>query len=266
MKAMLWLIAVGLLGALAWLWQRHGGDSSRPSGAAVSAAALKIAGGDGGGLPRALPADEQLDAQSLANAAALAEAGGARVLLVARHGHLLIERYANDAAAQELVDGGDMSAAVLALVDNNATQISRRLWQPLNAHAAWLDGCCIKALPTDWLRLGILLAQDGRYEGSDIVTSGVIARLRTANGATAAGSGASGAEPFAVRNVYYLRGPDRMRLWIAPDLQIVALHVGGPAGANGWDETQLFNQILRAAADRSTAASGDLLNQLVPGH
>ena len=261
------IVAVVALGIALWLWQRGSSDGSQSAGSATQPAGLKIAGGDGGGLPRALPADEKLDEQSLSRAVALADANGASVFLVARHGHLLIEHYASGNGAAMLLNGGGMTAAALALVGDDAKQLASSLWQPLNAHDAWLDGCCLQARPIDWLRLGILLAQDGRFEGSDVVPANVIARMRNAGSALESGGKASGVEPFAARDVYYLRGNDRTRLWIAPSLQLVALHVAGPAGANGWDETQLFNQLLRAAIDHTaTADSGSLLNQLVPGH
>jgi hypothetical protein len=267
MKRSALVVAAVLLGVALWLWQRSGGDASQVSGTGAQSSGIRIMGGDGGGLPRALPADEKLDEQALGRAVALANANGAAVLLVARHGHLLVEYYSKGSTAATLLNGGGMTAALLALVDADAQRLSSRVWQPLNAHDAWLEGCCVRARPMDWLRLGILLAQDGRFEGSDIVSATLIARLRTTGTTIEAGSKASGAEPFATREVFYLRGNDRTRLWIAPSLQIVALHVAGPAGANGWDETQLFNQLLRATTDRSNAAApGDLLNQLVPGH
>jgi hypothetical protein len=265
-RSALAVIAV-LLCVVLWLWQRGGSDSSLAPGETSQPVGLKIAGGDGGGLPRALPVDEKLDEQALNRVVALADVSGTSVFLVARHGHLLIEHYATNDKAAALLDGGGMTAAVLALAEGDAKLISSRLWQPLNAHDAWLNGCCLRARPIDWLRLGILLAQEGRFEGGDVVPTNVITRLRTAGAALESGNKASGAEPFAARDVYYLRGNERTRLWIAPSMQIVALQMAGPAGANGWDETQLFNQVLRAATDRTTTASaGDLLNQLVPGH
>jgi hypothetical protein len=45
------------------------------------------------------------------------------------------------------------------------------------------------------------------------------------------------------------------------------LQVAGSAGANGWDETQLPNLVVRAVEDRAAVKPGAaLLNQLVPGH
>ncbi len=253
------LLLLALIGA--WQWQQHWRGAATPPQRGT-----RIAGGDGGGLPRARPTEEKLDEPSLGHAVALADANGVSVLLVARHGHLLVEHYANGATATDLLDGAGMTAAVLALAGNDAQQLSGRLWQPLNTHDAWLDGCCLRARYADWLRVGILLAQDGRFEGAELVPAPLVAALRSQGAALEAGSKASGAEPFAARDVVYLRGADRTRLWLSPQLQLVVLQVAGAAGANGWDETQLFNQIARAVTDRSAAAAGDLLHQLVPNH
>ena len=256
------LVILLLLATVLWQWQRH----PHAGGTATAQHGLKIAGGDGGGLPRARPAEEKLDDVALSHAVSLADANGVAVLLMARHGHLLLEHYRH-AAADDLLDGAGMTAAVLALAGGEAQQLSSRLWQPLNAHDAWLDGCCLRARYADWLAVGILLAQDGRFEGAEIAPAGLIAQLRFQGTVLEAGSKASGAEPFAMRDVYYLRGAQRTRLWVSPALQLVVLQVAGAAGANGWDKTQLFNQIVRAVSDRSEAAAAtDLLHQLVPNH
>ena len=134
-----------------------------PAGARV------VAGGDGGGLARAEPDSEQIDAAPLDSAWQSARQQGARALLVMRHGHLVFERYRSSADASARIDGGAMSATVLALlagiaqgersdpltegtaVDAPALQaavqraaqgpfeayLSRQLWRPLDADTAW---------------------------------------------------------------------------------------------------------------------------------
>jgi hypothetical protein len=256
-RALSLLLVALLLGVALWLWQHHG----------ATAPGDPIAGGDGGGLPRATPDAEHFAASALNNAVALSDANGLSVLLVARHGHLIIEHYADGASADQLINGAGMSSAVLALAGNDATQISSRLWQPLNAQAARLDGCCLWARAVDWLRVGMLLAQNGAFEGSEIVSAVLLRQLHAAATVFEDGAKAAGAEPFAAHGVYYLRGADRTRLWIAPQQQIVVLQVAGAAGKNGWDETQMFNLMLRATTDSSAPdSSTSLLNQLVPGH
>src|SRR5580658_4224181 len=52
-----------------------------------------VAGGDAGGMPRAEPSDEHLDASALKAAAQDAVTHGLQALVVLRHGHIVYERY-----------------------------------------------------------------------------------------------------------------------------------------------------------------------------
>lgn len=296
LPAALVLAAVAVLA----LWWR----GSAPAPAALSG--ISIAGGDGGALPRATAEAENLDAMALDTALESAKADGASVFMVARHGHLLVEHYGAGTAAATLIDGGAMTEALVTLsVGIAATDgklaaadmialsadaqisalrsatgvsfeeyLSQHLWQPLNAGAARHSGCCVLARASDWLRVGMLLLQSGNFEGTDMVSPAWIARMRAPVPGNARrgtgvwlGADASGAEPFADHELFYLRGPDRMRLWLVPSLQLAVLLVAGPAGANGWDEARLPNQVIRAVNDRRAVDSArSLLNQLVPGH
>jgi CubicO group peptidase (beta-lactamase class C family) len=279
---------------------------------------VPLAGGDGGGLPRSEPAAEQLEASALQAAAAVAAQGGARVFLVARHGHLLLEHHASGSSATDLIDGGSMAqtlaalsagaavaegkltadtshfdAASLAASVSTATgltyadYVSQRVWQPLNAGTARFTGvaagavradCCLAARAGDWLRLGIVLLQSGSFEGNTLVPAEWVARMRRPLADDAArGFGVwlpvsgrdpepAGAEAFATRDVYFLRGADGTRLWLAPSLQLAVLFIAAP-GATATDHTALFNQVIRAAQDRpQDSRDQSLLQQLVPGH
>lgn len=293
------LLVVALLAALALWWR-----GSVPTPAALGG--VSIAGGDGGALPRATAEAENLDAVALQTALDSAIADGASVFLVARHGHLLLEHYGAGVTAATLFDGGTMTETLVTLsvgiavtdgklvaaevfplpVDaqmsalRSATGVSfeeylsQHIWQPLNAGAARYSGCCVLARASDWLRVGMLLLKSGNFEGNDIVSPSWVSRMRQPlphdarrGSGVWLGADASGAEPFASHDVFYLRGPDRMRLWLMPSLQLAVLLVAGPAGANGWDETRLPNQVIRAVNDRSADdPARSLLNQLVPGH
>jgi len=181
-------------------------------------AGVVVAGGDGGGLPRATAAEEGIDAAGLERAVQLADALPARALLVMRHGHLVLEHYRGGATAQDLVDGGGFSDALLALLAGIAQRerglevpagaydravlapavaaaggmpvadyLSRSVWQPLNAAPArWLPvttgsvaGCCLAARATDWLRVAALLMGGGRFEGTQVLEPAWLARMGT---------------------------------------------------------------------------------------
>jgi hypothetical protein len=297
------VVALLLAGAGAWFGLR--GRAAPPAG-------QPVAGGDGGGLPRATPDEEGLEPAGLEAARAQAKAWGARALLVMRHGHLVLGD-PKDLAAEDLVAGGDMGEGVQALLAGialrelgieplsgglvpaqfvaaveregklpYASYLSRSVWQPLNAGAALLagdaaaaaQGCCLAARATDWLRVGALLLEDGRFEGTQVVPSGwARAVLQPRPGDPARGYGvwlapaASGAEPFAAQGVAFLRGPGRTRLWLAPTLDLAVLLVDAPGAKPDarFDETRLPNLVFRAVRDQQHGeASG--LDALVPGH
>jgi hypothetical protein len=302
------LVAVVLAGGAAWL-----GLHLR----AVPPAGQSVAGGDGGGLPRATPVEEGLEQAGLDAARAQAHALGARAFLVLRHGHLVLED-ASGLSADELVPGGDMGKAVQGLLAGIALRefglaapqgglapaqlvagieregklpyaryLSRSIWQPLNAGGASLSGdaaavaqgCCLAARAVDWLRVGALLLDDGRFEGTEVAPPGwARAMLQPMPDDATRGFGvwlaaaATGAEPFAAPGVAFLRGPGRTRLWLMPTLDLAVLLVDDPKRAadarddeSRFDETRVPNLVIRSLRDQQRAqASG--LDALVPGH
>jgi hypothetical protein len=297
------MLAVVLAAGTAWLGLRM---------RAVPPAGQPVAGGDGGGLPRATPAQEGLEQAGLDAARAQAHSLGARALLVLRHGHLVLED-APGLAADELVAGGGMGEAAQGLLAGIAVRelgieappaglvpaqfvavieregrmpyaryLSRSIWQPLNAAGALLvgdaaaaaQGCCLAARATDWLRIGTLLLDDGRFEGTEVVPTGwARAMLQPLPGDATRGYGvwlaaaANGAEPFAAPGVALLRGPGRTRLWLMPTLALAVLLVDDPKRAEDprFDETRVPNLVIRSLREQQGAqASG--LDALVPGH
>lgn len=301
--------AVALLAATGML----AGCARQPASAGVL-----LAGGDGGGLPRSPPATEQLDAGALQAAAAAAVHSGAQAFLVARHGHLVFERYASGSSAGRLIDGGTMAQALLALAAGAAVaegrlaadtsrfdpaslatsvstatsrsyadSVSQRVWQPINAAAARFAtdtngavraDCCLAARASDWLRVGIVLLQAGSFEGNTIVPADWVTRMRRPLAADATrGFGIwlpvngrdpefAGAEAFAARDLYFLRGAGGTRLWLAPSLQLAVLYIAA-SGAIAADHTALANGAIRAVQDRPQEhPEQSLLQQLVPGH
>ncbi len=129
-----------------------------------------VAGGDGGGLPRAPPVDERFDAAALERALDDKAASGLQALIIMRDDHIVLERYQRGLTADSVVDSGPFAQVLLALVagvavkqgavlpqalrsfDPNALRaaieagthepyavyLSRQLWSRLNAAAAWI--------------------------------------------------------------------------------------------------------------------------------
>ena len=176
--------------------------------------------------------------------------------------------------------------------ESYATFLGTHLWSRLNAGAAWVRlsapgtpapaDCCFHARVQDWLRVGQLLANDGDFEDTDIVSRGWIQRMRQPQPSGTEGYGVvlpadrPGTPRYEARDLILLRGPGRWRLWIVPSLKLVVLFgaagaddtpaSAGSAAAGGWDETRLPNLVIDAVTDRSTVAPGSLLHQLVPDH
>lgn len=155
--------ALLLAGAAAW-WFGHGGRWR-------AAPTIAVRGGDGGGLPRATPAEEGFDAATLDAALALAREQGMRAFIVSRHGHVVLADYARGMDAQSAADAGGFASALLALaagaargeglLDDAAVAdfdpprlaaaiaagahtsypefLSRDVWQPLNAAVAAIE-------------------------------------------------------------------------------------------------------------------------------
>jgi hypothetical protein len=165
--------------------------------------------------------------------------------------------------------------------------LSLHLWRRLNAAAAWIAlpsagaaapaDCCFHARVADWLRVAIVLLDDGRFEGKAVVPPGWVERMRhpvAADGSAGFGielaAAAHGAEPFAADDAFFLRGPGRWRLWLIPTLKIAVLfgaQSGGAGESSPWDETRLPNLVMRALSEPAAQRSvGSQLQQLVPGH
>jgi hypothetical protein len=281
-----------------WLWQG-------PRGYVVQGTV--VLGGDGGGLPRATPDEEHFNPEALAAAMAEARRQQAQAFLVMRHGHLVAEHYRRAADATALVDAGgfaevlaaisagvaqaegmlrlqesgpfDARAMATAVASGSgrsyAEFLSQRVWQPMNAaEARLLDPAAgFAARISDWLRVAAMLLAKGNFEGTSIVSESWVQFMRQpapmqpqrGMGVRLAVS-ASGAEPFASDGVFYLRGRDRWRLWMVPELELAIL-LAADGDGDGWDETLLPNQVIRAITDRKgERPAGSTLQQLVPGH
>jgi hypothetical protein len=164
--------------------------------------------------------------------------------------------------------------------------LSSHLWRRLNAAPAWIAhqqgapvpaDCCLHAQLLDWLRVGSLLAQDGYFEGKQLVPKGWVARMRqpiAADGLRGLGvalpASAHGAEKFAADDAFFLRGPGHWRMWLIPSLQLAVLfgaEADNNASTTAWDETRVPNLVLRAVAEPTTATDpASRLKGLVPGH
>jgi CubicO group peptidase (beta-lactamase class C family) len=203
----------------------------------------------------------------------------------------------------------DVDPQMLGLIVQRATgrpyaeYLSEKLWRPLGAGDAWLwldrtgglvhANCCILARQGDWIRLGMLLAGDGLYAGEQVVPSAWLREMRT----PAPGNPNYGyqlwlgepfvavrpydpdrtdfairaGEPYAARDLFFLDGFGKYRLWIVPSLRLVILRTGrDPDSGEDWDDAIIPNLVIRGVLDRPRAmdAPGADVDPatLVPAH
>ena len=136
----------------------------------AAGARVLVNGGDAGGLARATPESERLDAAALERAVHDPAAEGLRALVVMRDDHVVFERYGEGLKADSIVDSGPLAQVLVALLAAQAMQesllsaqalngfdpnrlraaieagtheryetyLSRKLWRRLNAAQAWI--------------------------------------------------------------------------------------------------------------------------------
>lgn len=280
--ARLWAFALFALCVVLGGWHWRTVHAPRVDGAL-------IAGGDGGGLPRAAPELEGFDPAALQESVSRAVAQGADALLILRHGHLVVEQYGTGANVDTRVAGGALANGLLIMAAGIAVAqhgmimpappieegrlsaaiaaasgrsypsfLSRHVWQPLHAGPAYWSSSGVSARCVDWLRVAELLLHDGRFEGTQIVQAGWIAR----HSSELFGPGVD--SPVAP-DLRMLNGPGSTRLWVAPRLDVAILRVAGPPPPGAAVDEALARTIINTLRDRP-ATGGNTLNDLVPGH
>lgn len=177
-------------------------------------------------------------------------------------------------------DVAQQNMQLLALVIERATGtpiqtlLSERVWKRIGASDAALqldrpDGvarvmCCMRALPRDWARLGLLLLNAGRWNGEQVLPegwSGMMASPSPANPSFGTGlwigspyipmrtyfEGQPGvvpqSEPFLAADVFFMEGGGGRTIYVVPseDLMIARLGRHHP----DWDNSFLVNTFLR---------------------
>ena len=155
-----------------------------------------------------------------------------------------------------------------------ANYLSERLWKPLGSKDAslWLDRpggtpraySYFMARPRDWLRLGILLADQGRFEGQQVLPAAAIAAMTTPSirnpnygfqlwlGSPAGGKrfynrntafGVPHSSPYLADDVVFFDGGGGHRVYVVPSRRLVIVRTGA-ANRPDWDDAILPNLIL----------------------
>jgi CubicO group peptidase (beta-lactamase class C family) len=174
--------------------------------------------------------------------------------------------------------------AILALIVERATgmpfadYLSEKLFQPLGMHdgALWLDkpgglphgDCCMVSQVEDWMRVGIMLADGGAFEGRQVLPASYVTAMGAPSPANAGygyqiwrarpfvadriyspvrpDKGSQAKEPIAAEDAIFFDGWGKRRLWIIPSQKLVILRDG--VDVEDWDDTLIPNLILRGLA------------------
>ncbi len=156
-----------------------------------------------------------------------------------------------------------------------ADYLASRLWQPLGAAEAalWMDReggvprgfCCLFASARDWLRVGRLLAADGKVGERQLVSSEWVQAMKTPS-STNPNFGMHlwlGSPPqkerkyndysvkafhsakFLADDIYYIDGFGGQRVYVVPSRDLIVVRTG--VSQLDWDDAPLINTIIRAA-------------------
>jgi CubicO group peptidase (beta-lactamase class C family) len=139
------------------------------------------------------------------------------------------------------------------------------------------SGCCMMLPARAWLNMGILVLQDGVWNGRRLLPRGYVAEMRTGTpenpyygmGLWVAGSyterrGFANAarpgpkvlhsEPYLARDLVMFDGNSNQTVYIVPSARLVILRTGdSPPKSPEWDNAMLPNTILRGMKYRGPA-------------
>ena len=156
--------------------------------------------------------------------------------------------------------------------------LSRHVLQPIGAVGGevWINrpggmahsGCCILLPSEDWMRLAVLLLQDGEWDGQRLLPAGYVTEMRSGTaqnpwyglgvyvagkyrerrGAFADSVGALGtlhSEPYKAADLFLFDGNGNQTAYIVPSADLVVLRLGtSPTRPAEWDNSMLPNTIL----------------------
>lgn len=212
-----------------------------------------------------------------------------RAYLHPRHGDIIVHEYPLTDEPGTRYEYNNAIAELVALVIERATGvryaqfISREILQRIDAPGGeiWVDrpgglahsGCCLMVPPESYLRLALLLMQDGVWNGRRLLPAGYVRAMRTAtaeNPYYGLGVYVPGpyikrrgfanpardvearrvlhSEPYVTDDLFLFDGNSNQVVYIMPTQQLVILRVGNdPPRKDGreWDNSFLPNTILR---------------------
>ncbi|QJQ32441.1 serine hydrolase [Sphingomonas lacunae] len=151
--------------------------------------------------------------------------------------------------------------------------LSRRLWQPIGAQDArlWLDReggsprgfCCLQASARDWLRIGELIRNQGKWRGESLIPAEWVEAMLAPSianpnfgrniwrGSPYAPTRTYGpgvpavvrsAEPFQRDDTVFIDGSGGQRVYVIPSEGLTIVRIGRPQ--QDWDDSRLPNLVV----------------------
>lgn len=169
-----------------------------------------------------------------------------------------------------------MLVVTRALGEPYQDYLSREIWQPIGAADAYTydfneEGfprgyASLLARPLDWLRLGLLIKQDGVYDGEQIVPAAAIENMTAPSALNpnygwqiwrgaqfeaeryynfeGVGFAALSSEPYLTDDLIFFDGFGGQRVYISKAEDLVIVRLGD--SQTGWDDSRLPNAVIRA--------------------
>jgi CubicO group peptidase (beta-lactamase class C family) len=218
-----------------------------------------------------------------------------RAYLHPRHDEIIINEYPLTNEPGSIYEYNQAASELVAVIVERATGaryadfLSREVMRRIGAQGGevWVNrpggrahsGCCLMTPADTWLRLGVLLLQDGVWEGRRLLPADFVARMRApteqnpyygmgvfvpgpyvrrrgfVNPQTMPNApGVLHGEPYAAADLFLFDGSSNQVVYIVPSQQLVIARTGNfrpkTPGLSEWDNTALPNTILRALPRR----------------
>lgn len=218
-----------------------------------------------------------------------------RAYLHPRHDEILLDEYPFTDMPGSRYEYSNASSEFVALLIERATGLryaeflSRHILQPLGAAGGtvWINrpgglahsGCCLMLTPESWIRLGVLLLDDGVWQGRRLLPEGYVRDMTSGTaqnpyyglGVYVAGPYTRRrgflnparepetrrvlhGEPYLAADLYLFDGNSNQVLYIVPSERLVILRIGAAppkTPESEWDNAILPNTLMRGIRRRA---------------
>lgn len=208
-----------------------------------------------------------------------------RAYLDPDHGRYIVEQYPLTDAPGSIYEYSNATSELVALVIERATGrryaefVGTEVLKPIGAPGGevWVNrpgglahsGCCMMLPAQSWLRMAMLIMQDGKWNGRALLPAGYVVAMKTGTsqnvhyglGLWLAGpylerrgfanparklAATLHSEPYLARDLVLFDGNSNQVVYIVPSAKLIILRTGEtPPKSPEWDNTQLPNILLR---------------------